>query len=413
MADQTIAKYLNELTILSLLRVERVASRTEIARRLSVAPATVTRLVNGLIKRGLIRDAPYREYGAVTGRDPGRPSTGVSLNPEGAYFLGVELAVGSIRFALIDLAVSVVQQSQKAMQEQFLPEPAVDEITNYVRTILAENLASDRLRGVGVAVPGVVSSNGFIENLPIVGWRNVDFAKLLSTRLDTPFFIENDANAAAFASAYLDPTIPNICTLFLKLDVGCGGAVIVDGRLLKGANGTAAEFGHLRLSDKGPLCGCGRRGCLESRIGLFAIAKKFYAVENPTRDQMTAVLPDLHSALERNDAGANMAIAYFLHWLALGLTSLVNLYNPSTIVLGGPASSLLPRRLDELATRVRDAIVPGVPMPRIVLSTLGLHECAIGAAAVAHHHLFDIFRVLPTASRTQRAAFETDTLPAQ
>lgn len=393
MADQTIAKYLNELTILTMLRVQGQASRIEIARHLSVTPATVTRLVNNLIEQRLVQDIEPPNAGRQTNREPGRPATNVALNTEGAFFFGVEVGVDILRFALLDLAATVVEASEMPFHNQMSPEQVADEIARQVNRLKDNPIYSKTLKGMGIAFPGIVRSDGFVVNLPIVGWRNVDFPGLLSKLIDLPFFIENDANAGAFGCVYNDPSLPNTCSLFLKLDAGCGGAVVVDGRLLRGANGTAGEFGHLRLSDDGPRCGCGNKGCLESKIGLGAIAQRFLGT-HALSDIELAHLPErIVEAARNGDIRALETMESFVHWLVLGLVSLVNLYNPSTVFLGGPVATLAEAAVDRISQGVRDGIVTGIPAPTIMFSTLGAYEGAIGAASIAHHHAFDISRV--------------------
>ena len=111
MADQTLARYVNEFRILSMLRTGGQATRADIARRLSLTPATITRLISSLNERGLVRevdDLPRRSQP----REPGRPGVSVAVNPEGAYFLGVEIGVGDLRLALIDLNATVVNAAE-------------------------------------------------------------------------------------------------------------------------------------------------------------------------------------------------------------------------------------------------------------------------------------------------------------
>lgn len=394
LADQTIAKYLNELSILTMLRIQGQASRIEIARHLSVTPATVTRLVNNLIERGLVRDIELSPNpGRPANREPGRPATSVALNTDGAFFFGVEVGVDVLRFALLDLAATVVDSSEMPFHDRMSPDQVAGEIARRVGKLRRDPIYRDSLKGVGIAFPGIVRSDGFVVNLPIVGWRNVDFPALLSEAIDLPLFIENDANAGAFGCVYTDPSLPNTCSLFLKLDAGCGGAVVVDGRLLRGANGTAGEFGHLRLSEDGPLCGCGNRGCLESRIGLSAIAQQFLETSDLSGIELTQLPEHIVEAARGGDGRAIETIDSFVHWLVLGLVSLVNLYNPSVVFLGGPLAKLAEAAIDRISEGIGRGIVTGIPAPTLMLSTLGSYEGAIGAASIAHHHTFDISRV--------------------
>ena len=102
---------------------------------------------------------------------------------------------------------------------------------------------------------------------------------------------------------------------------------------------------------------------------------------------------EIVAAADDGDAKAVAAIESGTHWLGLGVISLINLFNPSTVILGGVMRPMIERCLDALRARVRDGIISGIPVPDVRLSELGKYECAVGAATVAHHHAFDISRV--------------------
>ena len=131
MADQTLARYVNELSILTMLRTHGAATRADMARRLSITPATVTRLVSELSRRELLREIGERATnGAV--REPGRPGVSVELNSKGAYFLGVEIDVGVLRYALLDLSASVVGSSEVRVSKSTKPATVVGKIVDFV-----------------------------------------------------------------------------------------------------------------------------------------------------------------------------------------------------------------------------------------------------------------------------------------
>ena len=132
-----------------------------------------------------------------------------------------------------------------------------------------------KIRALGLTVPGLVRSDGLVVHLPVLGWKNVKLLQLAAAEIETPLFIENNTNAAAFGEVYTHPGPNRDFIVYLKLGIGCGGAAILNGRLMRGGRGTAAEFGHMRVADDGPLCSCGRRGCLETFVNLAALAAGF------------------------------------------------------------------------------------------------------------------------------------------
>ena len=178
MADQTLARYVNELSILTMLRTRGAATRADMARRLSITPATVTRLVSELSRRELLReiDEPATNGAA---REPGRPGVSVELNSNGAYFLGVEIDVGVLRYALLDLSASVVASSEVRVPKSAKPAIVVGKIVDFERALERESRFKGKVKSVGVTVPGLVTSDGYVVNLPILGWKSLDLLAIL------------------------------------------------------------------------------------------------------------------------------------------------------------------------------------------------------------------------------------------
>jgi predicted NBD/HSP70 family sugar kinase len=389
MADQTLARYVNELSILTLLRVHGASTRAEIARRLSITPATVTRLVSDLSRRELLREVGEREKDGVV-RELGRPGVRIELNSEGAYFLGVEIDVGVLRYAALDLSASVIASSEVRIPKWSKPRTVVGRVSDHVEALEKESRFRGRLKSVGVTVPGLATSDGFVINLPILGWKNLDLSAILKERIHVPCFVENDANAAAFGALYAEPSLPTECTIFLKIGTGCGGAAIINRRLLRGAAGTAGEFGHIQVAKHDRRCSCGQLGCLEASVNLAAVARAYKGSEDLTEEQLLALPGEIARSAAGADEAALRTVRLFARQLSKGIVALVNIFNPTTIILGGLMSPILEHCLDDIRSRVAGGIVPGTKVPEVRLSVLGILDCAIGAASIAHHHLFDI-----------------------
>lgn len=363
-------------------------TRADMARRLSLTPATLTNLVESLRNRDLVAvsEAVRRGRQRV---EPGRPGVDVRLSPTGAYFLGVEIGVGIVRCALLNLALDVVDQSEQVVERGIEPAALLGLVAERLSRLPPDRRA--RTEAVVLTVPGLVRSDGFVVHLPILGWRNVNLKAMAEEALGVPVSIENNANASAFGEVYLRPDMERDCVVHLKLGSGCGGAVIINGRLLRGASGMGAELGHIRISRDGPLCSCGQRGCLEPHVTLGALNRLMGNAEP------VASLLDLPgkavAAAAAGDETATRAIADIAGHLASGIASLVNTFNPTTVVLGGPMRPVIELMLPEVAKAVESRIVPGLDAPVIEPCKLGPMECAIGAATIAHHHALDISRV--------------------
>jgi len=405
MADQTLAKFVNERSILTLLRLNGGASRATISRALSLTPATISRLTSDMLKRGLLREIAALAV-PVGEREPGRPGIGVAVNPAGAYFLGVEIGVSVMRFVLIDLCAEVVETREETLDHHVSADESVAAILRIYRGFAADPRYRGKINSGGVTVPGLVTNDGFIVNLPILGWRDTNLRSLLSAIPEIPFSIENNSNAAAFGAVYTQPDTQVSCTVFLKLGTGCGGAAIVNGRLLRGADGTGLELGHINLGDPGALCGCGQKGCLETWVNLAALSRSYLGRELGPGDDIAALPATVASACAEGDAVARRAVDSLAAHLSTGLASLVNIFNPSQIILGGAMRPVLDCCLADLRREVARRIIPGTRMPDIQISHLGAFECAIGAACVAHHKAFDISNVEINAAPVAEPAAE-------
>ncbi len=375
MANQASIKHFNGRQILDLLRVRGRTTRADLARTLGLTRSAVTYQVDDLEKRGLVRE----DYGGGRSKtDIGRPGIGVVLNPEGGHFLGVEIGVGLMRLALVDLALKTKSEETLAFDRSLEPRRLAQLIKERVDAFSASS--PTKIRGLGLTLPGLVDKSGWVIHLPILGWREVDFATILDVELELPWTLSNNAKAAAFGHSYCFPEPRHSLMLFLKLGTGCGGAIVVEGRVLDGPSGLAGEFGHIRIAADGPVCSCGKVGCLETRVNLAALQR--YVGANASPDQLSQQLAD-------GDEAVGAAMATYVGHLAVGLGGLVNSFNPDSILLGGMLAPLLHDYLPAVRDGVGQNVVPGLPVPQVVLSRLGVFECAIGAAALAHQAALD------------------------
>jgi len=383
MANQSLVRHVNERRLLSALRLSGPQPRAALARRLGLTRGALTGMAEALIARGLVRE------GAQTKPQAGRPGIDLELDPEGAHFLGVEIGVGVMRLVLLDLAVRVAWSRTLELSAPQAPETVADLVADALAALQAERPGL-AVRSLCVTVPGLVRRDGFVVNLPILGWKAVGLAELLAQRIALPVRVENNANAAAFGTIYAEPRPPVDSMVYLKLGTGCGGAVIVNDRLLRGTDGLGSELGHLRIADTGPLCSCGQRGCLETFVNLRALQR--YGLDQEVDEFHTDPgLPQaLADKLAQGDVQAERAVSTLAGHLGRGLVEITNIFNPAEIVLGGAMLPILDAVTATLAPQLAAAIVPGMTVPRLSVSRLGPLECALGAAAMAHHEAFDV-----------------------
>jgi N-acetylglucosamine repressor len=389
MANQSFVRLVNERRVLTLLRLDGPTTRAAISRKLALTRSSISNVIDSLLSRELVREDATPENTTGTTHS-GRPGVNVSLNPHGAYLLGVEIDLNILRLAVMDLAGNIVVKRTVTVSTD-RSEDFVSEITAFV-----DHLRTSRtpVNAIGVTVPGLVQLDGFVVHLPVLGWKNVNLGSEIEQRTQLPVLVENNTNAAAFGEVYGFSGEKRGFILYLKLGVGCGGAAVMNGRLIRGATGTATEFGHMRISASGPItCSCGRSGCLETYVNLDALARAWAPDATMTLTEKIALPARIYAEAERKNKAARSAIDVLRQPLLTGLISLTNLFNPNEIVLGGIMRPLLSLIVGDLQQGLRAGVIPGMSVPRLTLSTSKEYECAVGAAAIGHHQSFDVSNI--------------------
>lgn len=232
-----------------------------------------------------------------------------------------------------------------------------------------ENIAS-----VGVGIAALVTREGLaVTTTHLPGVRDVALKVALSERLGLPVAVDNDGTCTAVAEWRLGAAHGHDDVLAVTIGTGIGGGAIVGGRVARGANGFAGEYGHMVVERNGLACPCGRHGCWEAYVSGSGLAHIAGAASSE------AVL----EAYARGDESATRALAEFADWAALGLHNLVNNHDPACIVLGGGlgARAEVVAVISERFGSIEQSHA-GRALPVIVAATLGERAGAIGAAFV-------------------------------
>lgn len=289
-----------------------------------------------------------------------------------------------------------MDDSYKITDRQEVPTPkTAAEIISTLTTIIASTVKeAGPVQGVGIGVAGLVDSNtGEIVAAPNLPLGGTPLAEILEDSTGVDCVIDNDANLAALGELYSGPGRGRRLFLGLTIGTGIGGGIICDGRLWRGAHGTAAEFGHMVVSENGPPCPCGNSGCFEqiaSGRALERIAKEAVSAHPDSElarrfdgdaDKVTGVT--IAAAARDSVAEALDIFAEFGRRLGSGIGSLVNNFNPEMIVLGGGVASSLDLALDAIRKELRKtAIDPRAKETPLFISKLDNSAGLIGAAAL-------------------------------
>lgn len=377
MLPGTNAEYVksyNQRIVLEAIRRLGPVSRADVARHTSLTTQTVSNIVQVLERAGLVVMGARRSGGR------GQPPVQLTLDPDGAYAVGLSLDRDHVAAVLVDMVGRVRVQLEEELHSPG-PDTALPLLAELVEAAIATVPgASGRVRGIGVALPGQIQVGDDEVTIPtnFPGWAGVPLQADLAARTGRRVFVENDATAAAVGEAWYGREDVTRDVLYVYVGLGIGGGLILDGRPYRGRGLNAGKLGHVTVEPRGRRCSCGNRGCLELYVGLEALAHELAGpreVVHPDRLEAAFVAGD-----RRVDAWLDRAAR---HWVN-ALVSTENLLDPETVVFGGRLPCRLgDALLDRIGSALPDRRMRGKPRhPRLARSELGPHAAAIGAATL-------------------------------
>jgi glucokinase len=252
--------------------------------------------------------------------------------------IGVDLGGTKILTALADSKGSMLSVVKVDTEAASGPEKVLSNITRSI--ILAAKQAKvpmSRISRIGIGAPGPILGKAIIVSPPnLPGWKNVNIKSILQKKLKKHVRVENDANAAALGELCFGAGKGFRNLIYITISTGIGGGIIIDGKIYKGALGTAGEVGHMVIEPKGPKCGCGKHGCLEALAAGPAIAKM--------AGKKSAL--DAEIAARKGDKKSLNAIKTAAKYIGIGIGNLNNILNPDIFVIGGGVSNMGPILLD-------------------------------------------------------------------
>ena len=297
-------------------------------------------------------------------------------------------------------AALLVGRDGTVLARDVRPTPADDQRATLETMVgAARAVATTEVVGVGIAAAGMVDLQGVLRYSPNLAWRDAPLVAHIGEALGVPAVADNDVNAAAWGEYRHGAGQGSRHLLMVSVGTGIGGGVVLDGRLYRGANGFAAEIGHVVVEPSGPPCGCGNRGCWEQVASGSAITRqgKRAAARHPHSSLRElaggdpgAVTGDMVTEAARHGDTVSRGILVEVgHRLGVGIAGLVNVLDPDLVVVGGGVSEAD----DLLLAPARDSFrrsVEGLhhrPEVPIVPAALGGDSGAIGAAALVFEQL--------------------------
>lgn len=363
--------------VIGTLTLLGVTSRAELARRTGLARSTVSSIVAELESEGLV--VPHDGNGRESSGS-GRPPSLIALNPSARLAAGIDFGKRHLAVAVADLSHTVLAEHRREMPDDYPAEQGFAAAAELTERVLAEIGAEpDRVLGVGMGLPGPVHLRGTLGSATILpGWAGVRAADEMSRRLGLPVQVENDANLGALAEHLWGAGAGCSSLVYLKVATGIGAGLVLDGRLYRGAGGTAGEIGHTIVDETGDVCRCGNRGCLETYAGAPAIVGLL--------ERSLGVAMEPEQVLERardGDVACRRVLADAGRHIGVAVANLCNLFNPARIVVGGSIAQAGEIVLDPMHESVRlRAIASAAEDVEIVPGRLGERAELLGAVAL-------------------------------
>jgi glucokinase-like ROK family protein len=384
------------VAVLDDVRLGRARSRAEVVARTGLSRAVVAQRIGGLLDLGLVRESGV---GQSTG---GRPPRQLAFNGDAGHVLVADLGATSIDVAVTNLDGQIIAHRDEPADIAEGPERCLSRVDE----LFAELRATARdlpgtLWGIGVGVPGPVE---FMTGTPISppimpGWDGYPVRGRFTDRYGAPVWVDNDVNLLAMGEWRSGVAVGHDNVVVIKVGTGIGAGIISDGRLHRGAQGSAGDVGHMQVvDDAAVICRCGNIGCLEAVAGGAALARDGEAAARAGRSERLRAALEQHDRVTAADvaraASFGDAVSVALLQAAgrrIGgmLASIVNFFNPSLIVIGGAVA----QSGDLLLAAIRETVYRrSLPLATrellIQRSSLGGLAGVIGASAMVVDQLF-------------------------
>jgi glucokinase len=291
--------------------------------------------------------------------------------------LAVDLGGTELRAALVDGSGRILATQATATDAAGGPDAVIGQMVELVERVRGD----EPVTRLGLAAPGPLDPDaGVVLAAPMLaGWRDVPLVAALRDRLGLDVVLENDANAAALGEWRFGAGRGTRSMVFVTVSTGIGGGVVVDGHLLHGRRGMAAEVGHMSVT-QGVACVCGGVGCWEAVASGTALARA--AAATLAADGGPATGRQVEAAARRGESAALALLDAEADWLGIGIANLLHLYSPERVVLGGGVMACFDLLRERMAAMVRARAMPAYRDVPVVLAELGGRAGLIGAASL-------------------------------
>lgn len=378
-ADQMLVKKINQKVLLKEIVANSPISRAKLSEITGLNKSTVSSQVNTLIQKNLIFEIGQ---GQSSG---GRKPVMLVFNKNAGYSIGIDIGVDYINGILADLNGNIVLVHYQHLDNRTFE--ATKEVLFSIIKHFNDHVPDSPygLIGIGLCVPGLVNKEQKIIFTPNFAWDyDIDLKTLLEEEFYVPVFIENEANAGAYGEKIFGTAknLENI--IYVSIGYGIGIGVVLNNELYRGVNGLAGEMGHMTIDLNGLKCSCGNRGCWE----LYASEKAL--LKSISNNEIT--YQEIIDRSNQNDPDALMALQTFGYYLGVGLTSILNTFNPEAVIIRNNIVDALPMVVNSIRNSISSRIYHQIDNSyELLLSTLGKNAPALGALSIVIEQFLEHF----------------------
>jgi glucokinase-like ROK family protein len=387
-----------KLRTLNIIRNTGPSTKQAIASKLGINITTITSLINKL----------YKEYKilVVSGVDDstgGRKPKLYQINKKFGYVIGLDIGGENIRVIITDILGNIISSLRDKINSEKSKEEIISKILSMMDSLIIKSkISKEKILGIGMSISGIINTeSGYIIFCPnIEGFKDFHVKKIIEEKTKVQVFIDDSVRCMAIAEKRYGIAKSYNNFIFVSLGKGIGIGVYIDGKIYRGSMGLAGELGHITVSENGPICNCGNRGCLE------AIASSDGIIRRVTEGMKKGIVTSLSSAINSNFDNLTVEIiakaakdgdkfAYYIinrtgEYVGIAIAAALNLFGSDLIVIGGGVSEsgdiLLSAIKRTVKTRALDVISKKVA---IIKTQLDDNIAALGAATNLIDTLFD------------------------
>ncbi|MCW3820238.1 ROK family transcriptional regulator [Micromonospora sp. DR5-3] len=361
--------------LLDQLRRAGPLSRAELVQRTGLSRTTLFDIIGDLVDRGVLV-----ERGPVADgqRRRGRPSAKISLNPGAGRIIGVDLGRARIGVAIANVSHDIVAEASRPVDVAAGATRRAAAAVTLIEDLAREHAIDlDAVEGIGLGLAGLVGDPGRPPGSKALLRTARDVAGHFRRRFDAPVLPDNNSRLAALAEATWGAARDAHGVIYVRWTEGVGGALILDGRLVRGAHGAAGELGHVSVEPDGPRCPCGGQGCLELQIGAKALVR--HCTERGVTPHDTQ---DLVARALAGDPTVRAVVREAATLLGQVLSGLVVEFDPTTVVIGGALAELGILVLDPVRAEIDRLAIPRHPRSvQVMAAKFGDEGAALGGVA--------------------------------